>query len=246
MVGLSLAAVSVVCGILAVWVFRQTTDLAAAQRTVKRVQAHLLEFRLFYDEPRIVWRAQMAIVRENLRFFRLVGRPLIILTVPMAWLLVQLEAVYGYNPLAIGEPSVITAQVSEQFIAGDAGVALDAPAGIAVETPPVRSTADRQISWRIRPLRPVHGSLRLRLRGGAIEKSIAAGTRPIFLVRKRERSLWYFLVHPEEARLPAGDIASIEVDYPATDVVIIGIAMPWLAWFVVLSTLGALAFARWS
>ena len=110
---------------------------------------------------------------------------------------------------------------------------------------PVRSLADRQISWRIRPLRPVLGSVRLRLRDSAVEKSIAAGTRSIFLVRTRERSVWNFLLHPEEPRLPAGGIAWIEVDYPEAEVAIAGIALPWIAWFVVLSMLGALAFARW-
>jgi hypothetical protein len=77
---------------------------------------------------------------------------------------------------------------------------LQAPPGIAVETPPVRVFAERQISWRIRALRPVRGELRLVLRGRAIEKNIVAG----------ERSL----LHPKESRLPAGEVAWVKVDYP--------------------------------
>lgn len=245
MVGLSLAAVSVACGLFALWIFRHTTDLAAVRSTIKRVQAHLLEFRLFYDEPRLIWWAQKAILRENLRFFLLTARPALILALPMAWLLVQLEAVYGYAPLPIGQPSVITAQVSGQSMPEDVAVTLQTPPEISVETAPVRSATDRQISWRIRPLRPVRGSLRLRFRDTAIDKTIAAGTRPIFLVRKRVRSLLPFLLRPEDARLPAGEIAWVEVDYPKTDVIIAGIALPWIAWFVLISTLSALVFARW-
>jgi hypothetical protein len=245
MVGLSLAAVSVACGLFALWIFGRTTDLAAVRSTIKRIQAHLLEFRLFYDEPRLIWRAQKAILRENLRFFLLMVRPAMILTLPMAWLLFQLEAVYAYAPLPIGEPSVITAQVSGQLILEDVAATLQMPPGISVETLPVRSMADRQISWRIRPLRPVRGILRLGFGGAAIDKTIAAGTRPIFLVRKRVRSLLQFLLCPEEARLPVGEIAWVEVDYPKTDVIIAGIALPWIAWFVLISTLSALVFARW-
>jgi hypothetical protein len=244
MIGLSLAAVSVACGLFALWIFRHTTDLAAVRSTIKRVYAHLLEFRLFYDEPRLIWRAQKAIVRENLRFFLLILRPALILTLPMAWLLVQLDAVYAYGPLPLGQPSVITAQVSGQFTPEDVATTLRMPPGISVETPPVRSMADRQISWRIRPLRPARGSLRLGFRGATIDKSIAAGTRRIFLVRQRVRSLLQFLLHPEEARLPAGEIAWVEVDYPKTDVVIAGIALPWIAWFALLS-LSAVLIVRW-
>src|ERR1700730_16333571 len=114
MVGLSLAAVSVASGLFALWIFRHTTDLAAVRSAIKRVHAHLLEFRLFYDEPRLIWRAQKSILRENLRFLLLMLRPVLILTLPMAWLLIQLEAVYGYAPLAVGEASVITAQMTGQ------------------------------------------------------------------------------------------------------------------------------------
>lgn len=245
MVGLSLAAVSVATGLFVLWIFKQTTDLAALRSTIKRIQAHLLEFRLFYDEPRLIWRAQKAIVRENLRFLALMARPALILMLPMAWLLLQLDAVYAYAPLPIGQPSVITAQMSGQIMPENVAATLETPPEIAIETEPVRSAADRQISWRIRPLHPVRGSLRVRLRDAAIDKTIAAGTRPIFLIRKRVHSLLHFLIRPEEARLPVGEIAWVEVDYPKTDVTIAGIALPWIAWFVLISTLSALVFARW-
>jgi hypothetical protein len=244
MIGLSLVAVSVAFGLFSLWVFQHTADLAAIRSTTKRVHAHLLEFRLFYDEPRLIWRAQKSIVRENLRFFLLLVRPGIILMLPMAWLLIQLETVYGYAPLPVGQPSVITAQVSGELMPDDVAATLQMPPGISVETAPVRSMADRQISWRIRPLRPAHGSLRLGFRGNAIDKTIASGTRPIFLVPTRVRSLLQFLLHPEEARLPAGEIVWVEVDYPKTDVVIAGIALPWMVWFVLIS-LSALVLARW-
>jgi hypothetical protein len=244
MIGLSLVVVSVSFGFFSLCVFKHTADLAAIRSTIKRVHAHLLEFRLFYDEPRLIWRAQKSILRENLRFFLLMLRPGIILTLPMAWLLVQLEAVYGYAPLTIGQTSVITAQVSGQFMPEDFAATLQMPPGFSLQTAPVRSMADRQISWRVRPLRSAGGSLRLGFRGAAIDKTIAAGTRPIFLVRARVRSLLQFLLRPEEGRLPAGGIDWVEVDYPKTDVVIAGIALPWMVWFVLLS-LGALVFARW-
>lgn len=234
---------SIACGLFALWIFRHTSDLGAVQTSMKRVHAHLLEFRLFYDEPQLIWRAQKVIIRENLRILLLIARPAIILTLPMAWLLIQFDAIYGYAPLLMTAPSVITAQMNGKM-PEDFSATLQAPPEIAVETPAVRSTADRQISWRIRPLRPVHGIVRLASANFALDKTIAAGTRPAFLVRKRVHSLFDFLLRPEEARLPACGIDWVEVDYPKADVVIAGIALPWLAWFAVISTASALVFAR--
>ena len=245
MIGWSLVGVSVALGIFTVWIFGRTTDLVGFRQTRKRLLAHLLEFRLFFDDPALIWRAQKAIVRENLRLIALLAPLALILTPAMAWLLLQLEAVYAYAPLAVGQPAVITAQITGELISGDAGASLQAPPGISVETPPVRSATDRQISWRIRPLRPVCGSLRLQIRGAAIGKSVCSGTRRVFLARRRVRSLISFLLRPEEGRLPGGDVAWVEVDYPATDVTITGIGLPWIAWFALISVVGAAAFARY-
>ncbi len=245
MIAWSLVGVSVAFGFLTLWVFRRTSNLVALRQTRNRLLAHLLEFRLFYDEPALIWRAQKAIVRENLRLLALLAYPVLILTLPVTWLLMQLEAVYAYAPPAVGQPILVTAQMKGELISGDAGASIQAPSEISVETPPVRSVTDRQISWRIRPLRPFCGSLRLKIRGEIVSKNICAGTRGVFLVRRRIRSLVNFLLRPEEARLPRGDVASVEVDYPETDVAIAGIALPWMLWFVLISMVSAAVFARW-
>jgi hypothetical protein len=41
-----------------------------------------------------------------------------------------------------------------------AGVQMEAPADVAVETPGVRIPRSNEVSWRIRPLRPFSGQLR--------------------------------------------------------------------------------------
>jgi hypothetical protein len=130
-------------------VFRLTTDTAALRITVREIQARFLEFRLFFDEPRLIWRAQKALLRANARALGIVLPSLLILAAPMTWLILQLEK----GPLEVGEPTVVTVQLAH---AGDE-VALEAPPEIAVETQPVHITEERQIAWRIRLLRPITG-----------------------------------------------------------------------------------------
>ena len=245
MMGWSLAGVSLGCGLAIAWVFRRFTDRAAVHAAGKRLQARVLEMRLYSSEPALMWSAQKALVGDNLRWLALMSRPALVLALPLAWLFVQLDSTYGRSPLAVGGDAVVTVQLEHALEPVDAASSLQAPAGIAVETPPVRVFAERRISWRIRALRPVRGELRLVLRGHAIEKTIAAGQRNALLSPRCERSLWGLLLHPEESRMPAGEAAWVEVDYPPADVAIAGLSLPWLAWFLAISTAGALGFAMW-
>jgi hypothetical protein len=245
MIGWSLAAISVAFGLVTSWVFRRFTDAGAVRATRGRLQAHLLEFRLFFDEPALIWKAQKALLGDNLRLLWLLWRPLLILSIPAAWLFVQLDAVYGWEPLPLRRSAVVTVQLERTLEPADARTTLQTPPGISVETPPVRIFAERQISWRIRPVRTARGTLTVMLPGGAVEKTIAAGERTVFLARRRERSLSAFLFHPEEPRLTASNVAWVEVDYPKADVALAGVSLPWIAWFLLISAASAIAFARW-
>ena len=189
-------------------------DRAAVRVAGKRLHARLLEMRLYSSEPALLWAAQKALLRDNVRWLALMLRPALVLALPSAWLFMQLDSIYGHSPLAVGAQAVVTVQLARALAPVDATSTLQAPPGIAVESPPVRVFAERQISWRIRALRPVRGNLRLVLRGHAIEKTIVAGEWNALLSPRRERSLLGFLLHPEESRLPAGDVAWVEVDYP--------------------------------
>jgi len=218
------------CGLLAAWVFHRFTNVTALRATLRQIHAHFLEFRLFFDEPSLIWLAQKDLIRANLRFCALLLPPALILALPMAWLTIQLDTIYGAAPLHRGEPAIVTAQLATDLQPGDAQSVLEAPAGIAVETPPVRILNDRQIAWRIRPLRPVNGRLSFTLRGITLTKALQPG--------RRERPLLAFLMHPEESRLPAGTVVWLGIDYPEQ-------SRRWIVWFLAISTATALVAMRW-
>lgn len=240
MSGWSLMAIGALCGALMAWVFRRATDRAALRVAGKRMLAHFTEFRLFFDEPWLIWRAQKELMAANLRWLALMLRPAAILALPAVWLFAGLDSIYGWQPLVVGESAVVSARMDSAVETEDAPATLEAPAGIAVETPPVRSAADGRISWRVRPLRPVCGSLRFTLRGRTLDKTIAAGCRTLFLSRRRWRSPLAYLLNPEEPRLPGGGVDALEVDYPAAGVRFAGMTLPWEVWFLLASSAGAL------
>jgi hypothetical protein len=80
--------------------------------------------------------------------------PAVILAVLFAILFVPMDRIYGHGALPVGEPSVVTVQLKD---AAMPAVQLVAPEGVVIETPGVRIPRDRQISWRVRAMRPGSG-----------------------------------------------------------------------------------------
>jgi hypothetical protein len=137
----TLLPISAAAGMLSVVVFHWTSNRTEIRRTANLILAHILEFRLFLDEPIVVLRAQWNVVRANAQLLRLMLIPGLILAVPSIVLVAQLNARYGRAPWPIGEAVVVSAS--------NPAARLAMPAGIAVETPPVHSRG--QVAWRVRP-----------------------------------------------------------------------------------------------
>ncbi len=231
----SLVPVSILAGIGMLLVFRHASDPVAVRRAKGIAQAHLLEFRLFMDEPLLILRAQRDLLVANLRFMKLMLRPFLWMLLPMGLLLAGLEAFYGHAPLAVGEPAIITAQVKDA--AGP--FELQAPGDIAVETPPVHVLAESQVSWRIRPVRAMTSELQITHDGKSVAKRISAGGGFHFLSERRG-SILNLLLYPTEPPLSDTELEWIEIRYPEATI----LHLHWLIWFFAISAITALALRR--
>jgi hypothetical protein len=230
----TLIPVSVLAGIGMLLVSRHASDQTAVRRAKSLAQAHLLEFRLFMDEPRLILRAQRDLIAANLRFLKLMLRPVLVLAIPMGLLLSGLSGFYGHAPLRVGEAAIVTARIADATRLG-----LKAPGGIAVETPAVQVAAEHQVSWRIRPLRATSGELEIVHDGNVFRKSVCAGPGVHFLSERRG-SVANFLLNPGEPPLTDGAVGWIEVRYPSAVV----LRFHWLIWFFVISAIAVLALRR--
>ena len=208
-----LAGISAGCAAATLLVFRRFSDQKAVTRAKNLAQAHLLEIRLFGDEPLQVLRSQRALVMDQLRLLALLARPLLILAIPMLLLLTELDAIYGNVPLRPGEPAIVTVKLDNPAARN---VSLEAPVGIVVETPPVHVIRDNQVSWRIQPLRPLSGLLQIREDGRISTRRITAG--------------WSIV------RLEPLFDQRIEISYPTASV----LGLPWLVWFFAIAAIAGL------
>jgi hypothetical protein len=149
---LELALAGAIYGFAATFAFRRFTRRESLHGTINRILAHVLEFRLFLDEPAIILRAQRDLIRENIRLLRQIALPCLLLAIPSILLYGPLDRHFGYGPLRVGEAVVVTAPL-------DSGMTeLKAPPGMVVETPGVRVMRSREISWRVRPVSAQYGA----------------------------------------------------------------------------------------
>lgn len=229
----SLLAAGAVSGAASLWLFRRWSDQARLSAASRRVLAHLMEFRLFADEPALIVRAQWDLLKANAALLRTILVPSLLLTIPFAVVLVIASAFFDRGPLRAGEAAVVTIQCAGVIH----DVRLEAPPGIAVEAPPVRVSSERQISWRVRPVHAVAGRLQFRWDGQTVEKSISAMPGLQWLSEQRSGSVLGYVAHPREQPFRSAAIDWIRIQYPSATV----LGFPWPLWFSCGAFAGALA-----
>jgi uncharacterized membrane protein (DUF106 family) len=151
---------SFVSAAIAILVIRRWSDQDALARTKSRAQAHLLELRLFIDDPAQILRSQRALIADQARIIKLLLPSFLILMIPMAVVLWTLDAFYSRGPLRVGEPVVVSTSSRQ--------VGLNPPSGLLVETKPLFVQATGETCWRVRAIQPLRGTLRIADRSAAI------------------------------------------------------------------------------
>lgn len=221
----SLTLVSLAAGWLLAWGFLRVSHRPALAASIRRVRAHLMELRLFADEPALVWTAQWDLVKANGAFLWNMLRPLALLALPAALLMWQLEPFYAHQPLPRNAPALLTLE-SAHAAELPSNLELTSTPAIAVETTAVRWNSGRRASWRIRPI--AEGIAPLTLNGRPGQARIAAGDA--------------FLRLP--ARQSFGN-ATLAIAYPERLYSLAGLSLSWASWFLLWSSLSALAAVWW-
>lgn len=248
-----LAFVSLLTAVGMLIVFRATSDQARIAAVKRSIHAALFEIRLFNDDLGAILRAQLEILRHNLTYLKLSLVPMLWMIVPLVLIVAQLQFSYGYGGLDRGRPVLVKAQLKERALAGrDAAggvsaappdLALDAPAGIRVETPAVWLPGLKEAIWRIAPERDGEYELRIRVGDETATKTVRVSDA---IVRRSplrpEPGFVNELLYPAEPSLPdESALKSIAVGYPERAVRVFGWEIHWMIVFFVLSI--AFAFA---
>ena len=144
----TLTVIAFATGVAMLWAFRRSSNQAAIALAKRKLHAHLLAFRLFSDEPRLIFRAQRDLLVWNARYLALMLRPTLVMLLPLAALLWHLDAVYGRRALAPGESTIVTLQLAPGEDLFRPNYRLMREPGVEAETPPVRIRPSTALSGR--------------------------------------------------------------------------------------------------
>jgi hypothetical protein len=238
--GISLTVLAFLAGLAILPVFGRFSDTAGLTLAKRKIRAALYEFRLFGDEPRLVFRAQRQLLYWNAHYLGLILRPAAIVLVPMLLLLMQMDILYSHRALRVGESAIVSARIADDVNLTAVDPQLQAT-GAAVESPAVRIPGEHRVLWKVRAVDAGRDLLSLEIpaNSGALdpaEKSLQVGSGLHYLSNERVASFRDWLLDPAEPRLSAsGPVRSIAVQYPDADFRIFSFTMPWIVWFVIVS-----------
>ena len=223
---LTLAAFSAVAGILILVAYKFCSSGRAIRTARGRARAYMLAPRLFADDPVVIGKSLARLLVWNARCLALMVPAFVVVAVPLFLSWDYLEAVWGRTPLTQGETAVVTARMRPDA----ADPQLLAPEWLRVETPAVNVHGQGEVSWRVRVLRAGSGPVTVRAGEATASRWIEATPGLHYL--------------PERSRMTGGPIEWIELQYPRTNLNLLGVSWSWAVWFCVFSTAAALALRR--
>ena len=235
----SLAGISCLSGILLVWIFGKVSNQDAIQSTRTRLSGELLGLRLFKDDLRVFFGIQGQVMRWTFKYLRYWMIPMLILMIPTMIILIQLNLHYGARPLRVGEQALLKVKLRER---SNTDVSLSAPANLKVETQGVHAGGTRETSWRVRAASP--GRFDITANDGKVSVTKAGAVAGRLEGVSTARTDWLTSpLYPGEAPIPADStIESIEILYPAMDILFFGFHLNWLVLFLALSLVLGFAF----
>jgi uncharacterized membrane protein (DUF106 family) len=242
-----LGAVSLLCAIGMLFAFRATSDQKGIEQVKRRMHACLFEMRMFNDDVAALFRAQVEMLRHNVRYLRLSAVPILWVLPPLVLVMAQLQTHYGYRALRADESAVVKVKLAHPPAAeARPQVELRSPAGIEVQTPALWLADLDEVVWRVKIRKQGTHDLSIRVQDQTYRKSLSADTG----VRRRSplRTQSDFLdqlLYPAESPLPRnGPVASITVNQPAASISVFGWDLSWIVIFFVLTVVFAFALRK--
>jgi len=240
-------AISLLTGLLMLAIFKATSNQQGIRRTKNKIKAHLLELRLYKDNLGQSLRSQGSLLAANGKYMAFAIRPMLVMIVPVLLILAQLSVWFDKTPLRIGERAIVKVKLAKGQGAGAGGgveASLVAPAGVAVETSPLRIEEEGEIDWRVKAEASGRHLLKVGIGGKKITKLFVVGGPALSKVpASRVRGFGDELLHPGEKSLPKNSsVESIEIDYKSQRLKFLGIRFHWLVAFFILSIIFGFAF----
>jgi len=236
-----LTVVSLLTGVVMVWLFGKTSNQKRIRELKSRVRAHLLEMWIFRDNLRVVFQAQGRTLWNTVKYAGCSLRAVVVLMIPVIFIMIQLQARYGYQPLRPGERTIVKITYAEPVSLDEMLAGLEVPEGVVVETPALRLPESREVCFRIRAEKPGRYELAAQVPRGRVTKTLCVGPTEVPMSPRRSAHWWDQLLYPAEPGIADRGLGSMELQYPSRKLSLGGMEFHWLWPFFLLSIVAGFA-----
>ena len=255
---LSLTFWSSVTGIVALLIYKYTSNQKAIGRVRDDIKANLLAVKLFKEELGVTLKAQGRILWAACRLLGHSLTPLAVMMIPMTLLIVQMSFRYEWRPLRPGEMVLLRVLLSDQKIATDVNAAIKISGATstsnAFEVQTQQAIYDdfedrpkrNEVIWRLKTNAPGKHIVTVMIDNEEASKEIHISDNKYARISPVRSGNGFFerAIYPTEpAAAPHDIIQRIELDLinlPKNQTPIFGFNIHWVISFFVISIIAAL------
>ena len=208
--------VAAVLGIVVSLIFAALVRRERLRQARDELWAALFEIWLYRREPSLVWQAQLALFKANLRYSSILLVPVVLSLLASGPLLIQAHYRFAFAPIPSGAETLLTAVLARP--ADDMAqmdCKLEWVQGAGVLSPSVREPVLHRLVWRLRPEGSGEHVLRLTGCGQTVEFPLYVGGFAGSIAPARQADVLAHLFAPRA--LPLEDDSGwgrIYVEYP--------------------------------
>ena len=231
--------VAAVLGIVVALIFAALVRRKRLRQARDELWAALFEIWIYRREPLLVWQAQLALLKANLRYSGILLVPLVLSLLASAPLLIQAHYRFALAPIPSGAETLLTAVLARPVAdMAHMDCKLEWAQGMGELSPSVREPALHRLVWRLRPEGTGEHVLRITGCGQTVEFPLYVGGFTGSIAPARQAGVLAHLFAPRA--LPLEDDSGwgrIYVEYPRAGI-------ERLVWLTVCSLLCAFVVSR--
>ena len=229
-----LVFISFLTGVSIVWGYKLVSNQSGIVKARDKIRGNLIGIRLYQHDLQTVLRLQLKTLKYTLRYMGYSLLPMLVLSTPMMFLLIQLNYNFSFRPFFPEEVTLLKATFKNPDLLEE--VNLEVPSSVVIETLPVNIPSLGEIAWRIRLKEAGQHFLKFHVGNQIVNKELYVGTKWQKVSPLKSSIFSDVLFYYGEEPFPHSfQLSKIEVIYPSLSIQIFGWELHWLWVFFVVS-----------
>ena len=223
----SLVWISILCSLCILVVFKKVSNQEKIKFHKRQIIAHFLEISIYRDQLLRTISSLGQILKHQLFYFQCLLLPLAIIMLPIIYLMIQIDSLWGQAPLNIDDRFIIHAMLdseTKQAARPDPyRIYCEPAAGVDLETPAMRIGSEPGAYWRARLADPTGAPyIKIGLRGQkeVITCPIAVSSSlPSLVASQKQKAIsWRDMIGSKDRPLPVqSNFRSVVINYPEAE-----------------------------